>query len=225
MNTVRFFGRLIDPADYRRGFGASGFFIWLLNWFRLRLERRVVMLILSVELRKAGAKGEVLKKALQSAEEDPAIRPEMFHPDVVAARKRLPRDVVAPLYATREEKTEGRYREGRKNASEVRPVPLTEGAFPSLFAQAQQHQDRSMRYYFGRGSTIRSLVEDFEEVTDGVARGTRESSDRTTERTTERGAGTGRTSSGSRSQRPARRGLRHGGEPSRTDGDGSSQDS
>ncbi len=160
MQTVRYFSRLIDPALYRRGFGFFGWCLWLLNFVRVWLERRIVIGILSVELSKEGVPRKERKRVLAEAKADPSFSP--FNPPVEKHPiiQRLIRE-LPQRFESLDERTAARYTEGRINAPE-RPVELTEGPFAEFFARHKQDEIREFRYKAGRRKAV--VYEDFEEV-------------------------------------------------------------
>jgi hypothetical protein len=167
VKTVRYFGQLIDPAVYRRGFGVRGWLISAANAVRCWLEERIVFLMLRVEMdhaKPALSKGEK-KKLLLEAKRDPSIRPELYHPVVVKAPHSLLRDKLGVDISPRA----GRYGKSRGNTTVLegpdgRPIPIERG-LASSFAVAQRGEDRSVRYFHGRKTpAVVNIDGDFDHV-------------------------------------------------------------
>lgn len=151
MRDIRYFGKLVDPAIYRRGFGFYGYLAFGLNLIRSWLEKKIALCILRIEMRQAGLtpaeQNLVVQQAAQHSDFVPVLQPEV--PRFV---RKLMRDKKADT-RTADEITRDRYQEGRKNSEPLRPVPFEEG-MKGTFAQFIQRQDRSARYVGGRKTLI-----------------------------------------------------------------------
>lgn len=130
MNTVRYFGRDVDPASYRRGFGVLGYCVYLLNKPRALLESLIIEGILVLESREADD-GIPASFTVEQAKVRPARAKMGFE--------------QATTYETRQERTEGRYWRLRPNSDEpgTRPVPVEQGLVRYLM---ENTSNRSARY-------------------------------------------------------------------------------
>jgi hypothetical protein len=163
MNKTRYFGIMVDPKRYRRGFGVRGWWINVLNRLRASIERYVAIQILIFESEHVGISREEIKELVIQAKEDPLFVPPF---DQKSERKprTLARDKIEALYESANEKAEGRYREGRKNTEPERPVSLEEGPIVTTLADYEKRANRSLRYYRGRGHSLIVDGDDIEEV-------------------------------------------------------------
>jgi hypothetical protein len=152
MNEVRYFGRLVNPAPFRQGFGVWSVIIRVCDWLRTRLERVVVMSILRCELRNAGATKRQAADVLRQARLDPAFDPAAFHEMVVRAPRSLLRNMLeeASLGTSRLV----RYKEERKNTPDLppheRPIPFEQGALITFAEYERRQGARAARYVRGR---------------------------------------------------------------------------
>jgi hypothetical protein len=151
MLTTRFFDRLVDPRDYRVGFGVRGVWLNVLNRVRAWLETRVARHILILECRRAGASKSETGHVLEQASSNPYFQPDFVKPaEKRRERKVLLRDKIPALYETLHAKAELRYAPGRANDKTYdRPVPLERGMH-FTFAEEAKKRDRSARYAGGR---------------------------------------------------------------------------
>lgn len=148
MREIRYFGRLVDPAVYRRGFGFWGWLANVLNTIRAWLEKKVALAILRIECTRAGLTPDERKSVVRQAAMHPDFVP-VLQQDLPRFVRKLMRDHYPMAYATVEERTQARYGEGRQNSSPKRPLPLPEG-IAVTFSRYQQRFDRSARYVPGR---------------------------------------------------------------------------
>jgi len=151
MQEIRYFGRLVDPAVYRRGFGFWGWLANAINVARVWLEKQTVLAVLRIECRKAGMSSVEIKDVVRQAAIHPDFVPDMGQSLPRFVRK-LMRDHYPAAYMTLEERTAARYSEGRKNGEKkqnTRPVSVEEG-MRLTFSRFQQKADRSARYVPGR---------------------------------------------------------------------------
>lgn len=144
MRNIRYFGQLVDPAVYRRGFGVWGWLVAFLNVIRVWLERRQVYIVLRIE-RKAAKMTE--RQALAYMAETPTGEA----PAVPNLVRRLMRNKSPLNYATLDERTHAKYAEGRRNhETPARPLPIEQSSLAVTFAQTAMRADRSVRYLTGR---------------------------------------------------------------------------
>jgi len=158
VNEVRYFGKLVDPALYGRGYGLLGVAIRVADWLRVRLERFIVANILRLELRKAGHPETLVRKLASVAMDDPDFRPAAHNKAVVDAVRPLLRDRLFPEHQDRAGIAESRYAEGRVNST--RPVPVEQG----LFGIAARNSGMRSTRYASKNFTIANPDGDFEEV-------------------------------------------------------------
>jgi len=128
---VRYFGQLVSPRLYRRGFGFVGFLIWLVDLLRFFLERWLVFTILKLEMRRAGATRREVQEAVEQAKLD------------VSTGGNVATTVGQP-------KERGdRYKLGR--AVELRPTPISsQSDLAKTIAAAAAPRSRELRYFRGR---------------------------------------------------------------------------
>lgn len=153
MIKTRFFGSLVDPRQYRRGFGFRGRWLNFLNRLRVRIELAVARHILFIECKKSGFTIEEIKEALRQSEENPFYIPNFGTKGPAKEARILLRDKMKSLFATTQQKAEHRYGQGRKNSDPPeefdRPIPFQDG-MRVTFAGYERKHDRSARYVQSR---------------------------------------------------------------------------
>lgn len=150
INQIRYFGRLVDPGSFSRGFGFWSIIIHVLAWIRLWAEQRLVLLLLRCELLRAGTPKKEIAKILRMARLDPTFDPAAYHELVAKAKRSFFRDMLSEQLGTPRAE---RYTEERKNTPErphyARPGPFEEGAKLTLAGYQRRHS-REARYVHGR---------------------------------------------------------------------------
>ena len=144
MQEIRYFGQLVNLASYRRGFGFWGWLANALNAPRRWLEKRIALIILRIECKRAGIDEKTIKAVLRHASLHPEFIPVLNAEDMPRSARKLMRDRLPFAYQTVDERTEARYGEGRKNGKR-HLVPFEQG-MRLTFAQHQKKHDRSLRY-------------------------------------------------------------------------------
>lgn len=149
MRTIRYFGQLVDPAVYRRGFGVWGWLVNFLNPIRMWIEKRMVLAILRIECTRAGLTKKAVKAIVRQAAEHPSFVP-VLGGDVPRFVRKLMREQYPIVHQSTDARSEARYGEGRKNSDgPTRPMPFEQG-MRNTFAQTAMKSDRSARYVPGR---------------------------------------------------------------------------
>lgn len=151
MREIRYFGRLVDPAEYRRGFGFWGWLASVLNVLRVWLEKQTVLAVLRLECRRAGLTRLEIKSVVRQAANHPDFVP-VLDTSLPRFVRKLMRDAAPILHLSAEDRTRARYSEGRKNGDDtpkMRPEPLEDG-MKITFSRFMARTDRSARYVPGR---------------------------------------------------------------------------
>lgn len=147
MNTVRAFGKLVDPVDYRRGYGLLGWVVWLINGIRTSIERWIVFQILKLEARRSGMSRAEARQLIREAKKDPTIKPWLG--ETTKMPRLFERLMEKPVFQSMEDRAQARYGEGRKNR-EARPKALPDSELNTTLSVSRRKSDRSARYYLGR---------------------------------------------------------------------------
>ena len=149
---------MVDPRQYRRGFGIRGWWINCLNRLRVFIEKRVALHILVIECKKVGRTD--VKEIKNLAEKDPSFIPKA-KTEPFRERRTFLRDKFPVLFETNADRTESRYRTGRANSDVIpdRPIPIEEGMARTI-AEHEKRNSRELRYFAGRRFQVVSDGED-----------------------------------------------------------------
>lgn len=140
MKPVPYFDKLVDPWQFRKGHGLTGWLIIVMAAVYAFAERKLHLLILRAELRDRGMTGSRLRAIMRMTAADRALFPDPPKRDRVALREKIGLDDLSPRSA--------KYAEGR-DLPPMRPIPLDEGmAF--TFGRFMRKTNRSAKYQGAR---------------------------------------------------------------------------
>lgn len=148
MRQVRYFGTLVDPREFKRGFGVLGLLVCLLDVLRYWLERRIVLLILRIELRRARYAKSDAAHVMQQAKRTAAFSPMDYHPVMRGQRPARFREL---LNKHTTDEALPRTPEGSDGAA---PVSFLTGAIRNNIAHDEAKKKREYRYQRARSARI-----------------------------------------------------------------------
>lgn len=119
MRYLPFFNDQVDPAQFRRGFGVSGFSVYLLNLLRLLLGRVILRWIARQEGVSLGRTETFIEKVQESVSPPPAVPSHVYlRPGQVLSREAPTVSVLpapeAPAAVRAPSSRESRYRGRRR---------------------------------------------------------------------------------------------------------------
>lgn len=158
---LNYFGQMIDPRLFGRGFGILSLCIRVVDFIRVWAHETLCLLILRAQLRQSKFSEAQKKEIYKEAKKNFGADLRTFLPTKVKAETIKDSETRAATPRTREERSRARYGDKRINtfSNPIGPKPLDVTEVSSVFDQVFASQNRSARYLRKRGQGEGLLVE------------------------------------------------------------------